>query len=364
MVPTPATASHHASLRVLTNSELKTLRRCSYEHHLAYRLGYRAVESAEALRLGSLLHLGLEAYWRAWPRTANERLIEALAAMAPWYIDAYDQARAEVMLLGYALRWRDCDLEVLGVEVEFRSPLVNPRSGYASTKYVRGGKIDAIVRNPRDSRIYIVEHKTTSEDVSAGSVYWQRLRLDAQVSTYYVGARQIGYEDVAGCIYDVLVKPRLRPLKATPLDKRRYRKDNGELYSGQHAYDETPEDFRARLIEHISGIYKTDPATGETTLAHGGPDAYYSRGDVIRSVDDEIDAAYDAWDLVAQLRLAEYSNRHPRNPEACMRWGRPCDYFGHCTKTQSLDDPALFRNVGEHVHQELDAGQREKETHT
>ena len=344
-------------LRVLTNSELKTLRRCAFEHYLAYGLGYRSVREAEALRVGSLLHLGLEHYWRALalgnsPDALTSPIDAAIEAMRPHVVDEFDRARAEVMMLGYDARWSDSTYEVLAVEQEFTALLVNPSTGHASTKYQRGGKIDAIVRDPRDGRVYIVEHKTTSENIAAGEPYWQRLRLDAQVSTYYVGARRLGY-DVAGCIYDVLVKPRIRPLLATPIDKRKYRKDNGALYADQRDHDETPDEFRARLVERVAGVFVTDKDTGEMALKEGtGPDAHYCRGDVIRSADDELDAAHDAWDLAQQLRLAERDGRHPRNPEACMRWGRPCDFFGVCTKTESLDDTQLFRRV-EHVHEEL-----------
>jgi PD-(D/E)XK nuclease superfamily len=48
-------------LRVLTNSELKTLRRCAFEHRLAYGLGYRSVREADALRFGTVIHVTLEA---------------------------------------------------------------------------------------------------------------------------------------------------------------------------------------------------------------------------------------------------------------------------------------------------------------
>lgn len=52
-------------LRVLTNSEQRTFRRCAREHNLAYELGYRAVEYQEALRFGTLVHAGLAGWWLA-----------------------------------------------------------------------------------------------------------------------------------------------------------------------------------------------------------------------------------------------------------------------------------------------------------
>jgi hypothetical protein len=47
--------------------------------------------------------------------------------------------------------------------------------------------------------------------------------MDGQVSTYFDGAASLGL-DVAGCIYDVIGKPGIRPLQATPVEARKYTK--------------------------------------------------------------------------------------------------------------------------------------------
>lgn len=335
--------STSTALQLVTNSEIKTYRRCAREHHYAYRLGYRPTLIAEALRVGSLLHLGLEAYWRHWEYWAtdsDQALFAAWDAMRPWAIDGFDAARAEQLMRGYHARWqgqhRVDAFEVLGVELEFRAPLVNPATSAASRTFELGGKLDALIRRS-NGRVYLVEHKTTSEDIGAGSTYWQRLQLDAQVSMYYAGARSLGY-DVAGCDYDVVGKPKIRPLKATPLESRQFKR-NGELYANQRAENETVEQFEARLTEEIA--------------ANG--DRYYQRGVVVRLDAEERDAGFDVWQVLRVMRESELAQRYPRNPEACMRWGRACDYFGVCTGTATLDDPHDFRHV-EHVHEELSAG--------
>lgn len=323
-------------LPLITNSALKTFRRCAREYSFAYERSIRpAVDESDALRFGSLLHSGLEAWWLA--PSADERLDRALAVMAPRARDEYDRARAETMMLGYTMRWgEDDEYDVLGVEVEFRAPLVNPATGAASKTWDLGGKLDGLLRKRSDGLVYVLEHKTSSEDIGLGSTYWERLQLDSQISMYYVGARSHGH-GVAGCVYDVLGKPKLVPLKATPAESRKYKKD-GSLYAAQRLDDESANDFRARLVDAIAAE----------------PDRYFQRGTVVRLADEEADNAFDVWALARQVRESQLANRWPRNPDSCIRWSHPCSYWPVCTGTASLDDERLYVRV-EQVHQELSA---------
>lgn len=323
-------------LPVVTNSEFRTFRRCPRERHFAYELGYRPLGEDEALRFGSLFHSGLEAWWRAYADDTVEPLTAAIEAIQPLAVDEFDLVRAGVLLQGYDARWHDADVEVLAVEVEFRTPLVNPLSGAASRTYELAGKLDALIRNTPDGRVYIVEHKTSGDDIGAGSHYWQRLQLDGQISTYYAGARALGYEP-AGCLYDVISKPRIAPRLATPSESRKYTKA-GALYANQRAEDESPDEYRERLVEAICAE----------------PDRYYQRGLVVRLSDEEREAAYDAWSTARAMREAEVSGVHPRNPDGCERYHRMCGYFAVCTGTASLEDPSLYQRL-EHVHPELNA---------
>jgi hypothetical protein len=237
------------------------------------------------------------------------------------------------MAIGYDARWGEEQLRVVGVEVEFLAPLVNPETSAASRTWQLGGKIDAVVETP-DGRTFIVEHKTTSEDVSPGSDYWKRLRMDGQVSVYFEGAKALGLK-VDGCLYDVLKKPALRPLKKT-LDVKL--KKDGTPYANQRLEDETAEEFRARLISAIAE----------------NPTGHFARGEVVRLEAEVEEARFDMWQLGRQLREAELAGRHPRNPDACIRFGRTCPFFGPCTGTDSLENAEHFRR-SEHIHPELAA---------
>lgn len=316
-----------ARLPILTTSQAKTFRRCPRAHRFAYELGVRPTAKSDPLRFGSLMH------------GAIERLLQSAEILAAldWLraepeTDPFDLVKAEELLFGYHVRWEAEQWELVATEREFRFPLRNPRTGAASRTWEIGGKIDAIVR--RDGDLWIVEHKTSSEDISPGSPYWQKLRLDAQVSTYLEGARSLGFDPV-GCIYNVIGKPALRPLKATPLEDRKYTKE-GRLYAKQRETDEGPEEYRARVRESITE----------------NPDRYYQRGDVVRLESERDDAAWDLWQQARLIHESIVEERAPRNPEACFMWNRPCDYFAVCTGQASLENESLFRKV-ENVHEEL-----------
>lgn len=300
---------------LLTSSRLRDARACQRLHHYRYQLGYRPAQDAASLRFGSLVHKGLEAWWRA----PTNRLDAALVALAAESSDPFDLARARALLVGYDARWSDEPFEVLGVEVEFSTRLENPATGKVSQTWDLAGKLDVLVKHLPTDRVLIMEHKTSSEDVAAGSDYWKKLRLDGQVSLYYVGGRSLGF-DIGGCLYDVLGKPKLRPYQ--PSQKR--------------SEPETPAEYERRCMEAIAAA----------------PHEFFVRGEVPRLEQDVEDALHDVWQLGRQIRESELAGRHPRNPEACVRFGRTCAFFDVCTGTAALDDQTKFVRL-ETVHPEL-----------
>jgi hypothetical protein len=236
-------------------------------------------------------------------------------------LDPFEIARAEAMLIGYDTRWPADDYEVLAVEARYTAPLVNPDTGATSRTWQRGGVLDLILRERAGLRIVFMEHKTSSEDIGPGSTYWRKLAMDGQVSGYFVGADALGFPAEA-CIYDVLGKPAQRPFKAN--QKRKV--------------DETPEAFRARCLEAIAA----DPA------------AYYQRGEVFRLEAEMAEALFDDWQTAQMMRESQRLRRFPRNPDACFKWGRACEFFDVCTGVAALDDARRFRR-SENVNPEIGA---------
>src|SRR5262249_22532963 len=150
---------------LLTASRLRCFRTCPRLHHLRYVEGWKPRAESEALRFGSLFHRGLEAWWGtvAAGDLDGAPLLVALAAVEARAIDAYEQARANELLRGYDLAWCPdaAGYEVLGVEVAYTAPLLNPATNLARSRtWQLAGKIDAIVRRRSDGRVIVVEHKT------------------------------------------------------------------------------------------------------------------------------------------------------------------------------------------------------------
>jgi hypothetical protein len=319
-------------LPIKTNTEIRTFRACPRRHKLAYVDKRRPRETASVLRFGSLWHLGQEA-WFHCDGSPADRLEAGLVAMRGEDFDPYALVMAEELLLGYTARWGDAELRTVAVERVFTMPIVNPETGHASRTYQLGGKLDAIVAKTL-GELYVLEHKTTSQDIEVGSPFWRRVSaLDTQVSNYMNGARSLGF-DVVSCIYDVVRKPGLRPLKATPVEARKFTA-KGFLYANQRERDETPEEYRVRVREAITE----------------NPDRYFARGEVVRLEQDEKDHAFDVWQTTRLMREAELAGYAPKNPDACMQWGG-CPYLRVCSGEASIDDDELFRTATE-AHEEL-----------
>lgn len=307
----------HAT-ELLTNSRKNCALSCLRKHRIEYELGYRSAVTADALRFGTLIHAGLEAWWRA---PLEARLDDALAAIAAGEAEPFDRVRAEVLVTGYHHRWIAEPYETLAVEVEFDTELRNPETGRPSKTWRLGGKLDAVARDMRDGRIVVVEHKTSGEDIGVGSSYWRKLQLDSQVSTYFEGAKALGFE-VDAVLYDVIAKSKLRPY---------------EKNSKREAV-ETPEEFKQRLIEQVAEV----------------PDRFYQRGEVVRLEEERREFLFEVWQQAKLLQESRVAGFAPRNTASCFTWGKPCPYWAHCAEGASLDDTTKFRKL-EHVHPELES---------
>lgn len=365
-------------IALLTESRAQVARRCLREERLRYVDGIVPVGTEDALRFGTLWHHAQEAWWRKKTPPAPTRhpddidpLGEAFTAILVYRTpetDAYELERAEAMMEGYHARWDSEQYEVLGVEVEFRAPLLNPETGASSRTFQRGGKVDVIVRELFGARRkLIIEHKSAGEDIGPGSNFWARLRMGGQAAGYIRGAEALGH-DVEGVLYDVARKPDLRPYKATPLEEREYtkarykqcpecRKKKSE--PAPHVVDglecqPDPEGGERRVICTDPGgkLYASQREADETVDEYGDrvraaiaadPDRYYQRGLVVRLEAQMAEADGELWQLGQTLREHHRLQLAPRNTDACQRYGRACSYFPICAGESSADDERFTR---------------------
>ena len=313
-------------MQKLTNSARNKFAACHRAYQLFYVKGKRPVIPSDALGFGTAMHSLLEGVWGGSSSRAKG---EGDGGTSFNTGDPYRDMTLKALYEGYLDRWeRDDDerFERVAAEVYFEAPLMNPETGGISKTWVLAGKIDAIARERSSGKLYIIEHKTTSQDIGPGSDYWRRLAIDGQVSGYYVGAQSNGY-DVENCLYDVIRKPTIKPYKATPEDKRKYNKD-GSLSKTCREFDETPEEWYHRLELDI--IQR--------------PDYYYARVEVARSADDLTDYLFDMWAVGREIADAQRLGRFSRNPQNCQSYGK-CEFFDVCSGCADIDDVTLFRNA-------------------
>jgi hypothetical protein len=363
-----AAVSTRRHLSVLTNSSLSCYRRCAREYYYRYTLLRRPRKKSDALKFGSLFHVGLNAWWRA-EGGAEEKYMAAIGAMADAAseVDEFELVKAEELMLGYTARWGDERYTTVAVEQRFDVPFCDVLGVSMS------GSLDVLAE--RNGKLYIIEHKTTSADIDPGSTYWLKVSgVDSQVSTYHAAMKDMGREAEA-TIYDVVRKVDLRPRLATPEDKRKYTKGSSKacpfckktsnvkgphlvsslgepeqycvdgriitsesrLYADQRETDESAEEYRERIRDHIAA----------------NPEHYFARAPIVRLERDEREHANDVWQTATMMALAAERGLYPRNAGSCERLGRLCSYFEVCSGQDSIDNDIRFRTA-KTAHEELE----------
>lgn len=312
-----------------------------------YTVGLRPLVTSQPLRMGDAFHRGLDSLysgntqqeavqvamsgygeWPAWARTEEERL--------EWSAEGADVSN---LLCGYSWFWGQDNIasnlsvaQVIASELSFSLPF-EKATGRKKPGWRFAGKIDKIVRLG-DGRLAVMEHKTTADSIAPDSDYWEPLNNDAQISLYFEAAKHLGY-DVQTVLYDVARKPRMSPLLATPLEKRKYKAD-GTLYANQRAENETVEAYQKRVWDDIVA----DPAS------------YYARMEIPRTRADQADFRDDLYGIASLIAAATKNGWHPRNTKQC-RNQRRCEFMSCCTSfRQTGEVPAGFEIV-ENRHPEL-----------
>jgi hypothetical protein len=328
-------------LPLLTHSEIQCFQRCPREHHYRYRLRRRPRTESHALRFGHIFDEALQTWWSVGPlhgREAANAKLDELAKADPKFLNPFDVERVRALLFVYDARWGNEPYEIIRVQPMFQMPIINPVTGRASKKFALGGKLDVLLRDVRTAEIVILETKTTSYDIKPEASYWHTISvLDPQVSTYYSGARAIlkgmGIkDDVARCVYDVIRKPQLKPLKATPFEKREYtKKDPTKLYANQREHDETVDEYADRTMEDIIGqIPQTGPGF-DAKLAFETSRRFFGRGPIVRLEHEEHDHAMNVWEAARIISEFEAAQLAPQHKGSCKRFGSFCGYFGVCS---------------------------------
>jgi len=379
----------------LTNSRKGCAMTCLRKHFIEYEQGVRPVEQARPLWMGSVFHEYLDFRARMTDTTPESKPVPAMTpqeaadkalAIYDTGLEHVDDERMEQWLIDrevlyrlmicYNWRWSEYDdnIEVVASELKFELPIINPESGFPMRSFNLSGKIDKIVKLA-DGRLALMEHKTTSKDLSPDSTYWSRLSIDSQISIYYMAAQQLGY-DIKTVIYDVIRKPSIKPAPLTQaatkvlMDTGAYMGKNKETkelsimygnYDVLASDDVTSVDVDNRHAEVIPGkkanaIRETLPMYGDRLTYEIGenPDYYMQRKELARLPNEIDETRYELWQTAKLLMDCRNNNRWPRNTSACTMFGQ-CQNFNICTNGGLNPNGSLpegFVRV-DNIHQEL-----------
>lgn len=349
-------------MRLLTHSQMQTAKTCLRKHYLHYVKRIRPAQKPKYFRVGEAWHVMMDAYCRC----SGDRLEAGILALREFTGRAvnddkyYEAAMLEALYSIYCWRWSEEQVEYVASEQVFEVPLLHVTTGKPSRTWALAGKIDGIARLA-DGRLAIVEHKTCSEDISPASDYWPRLRIDSQISQYYLAALALGY-DVETVIYDVVSKPQHKPGSVPVLDEgglkqvvdmrtgERVRNGNGtwkqsigdKNTQAMLTRSESPDEYGDRVFEAVKAE----------------PDKYFQRQEIVRLPYDLEEYRYEVWEMGKIIRDCERFGRWPRNTQACKGFGK-CVYFDICTGCWDVNDPDFTRAlpdgfvVSDVVHEEL-----------
>lgn len=326
--------------QLYTTSSGRAFNRCRREYYISNVLGMSSVETAKALLWGRVWD-AVQAYlWTpdtVWDPTQCLNAAVSVEGDSWDKLDDVDRVNIEVLTAGYIARWMGADsfgdITRIATKLRFETKLRNPETNGASPLWSLAGELDAIAID-RGEHV-IVEHKSSGQNIEPGSPYWEKLKLDSQCSNYFEGARSLGYEPTK-VIYDVVRKPMLQRLLATPEDQRKYTKptktEPSRLYANQREHDETLDEYRARLVADVAAR----------------PEFYFARCEVVRLASEEEAAALDVWETCQAINQCARRERWPRNTDACERYGRMCQFWPVCTGMTTLDNEEKYQHVGSH----------------
>ncbi|MCL4499293.1 MAG: PD-(D/E)XK nuclease family protein [Chloroflexi bacterium] len=274
---------------------------------------------------GALIHSCLE-MWHGGG--SLDAVLEFIDAALPSRIRDESQKSdwhlARAMMTGYAARYPLESFEIVALGETFEGRIVNPSSRRLSV----AGKVDGIVKIGRD--YYILEHKTTSQ---LDTDYLDRLWTDWQLSLYAHYIEQTLGVRVAGVIYNVLVKARLKPGK-------------GE---SQAEFESRRADLLAKSKTGKTTATRKTPESDDAFAARLAakylePDMFYRETLYISR--DQLDAMRaDLWELTQQFLHSTRRGVFCRNTSYCLANHRTCPYFPLCRSNGSEN---VIANLYEH----------------
>ena len=270
------------------------------------------MSESPALSFGKLFHSCLEQWWK---KGINEA-VKYLANQVQNGLD--EQTAAQVLaLLAHYNPPRE-KFVVVDVEKQFEMKIENSVGGRAFRGYRLQGKVDLILRSIGEDKVWIVDHKTTTQEVIGFGSYWQGLQVDAQMANYCLAF------DAVGFIYDVIRKPSIKLCG----------KDESEAKK--------------------TGICPADAYQARIELdIKEAPETWYQWREHPKTESDSIEARLDLFQHCEMHRACCADSRFPRNSNSCSGRYGTCPYLEVCAGRANIENDAMFRTKAQ-ANEELE----------
>jgi PD-(D/E)XK nuclease superfamily len=252
-------------------------------------------------------------------------------------------AKSRGLMRGYDARWGGQGFTATAIESLVTSDLWNPDTQRKSRSFTVAGVID--VTGERHGRAVVLDHKTTSQDISdPNAPYWRQLVVESQAS-HYMLLEWLNGRKVDESVWDVIRKPGISPKGLAKADVQRAVMT--KTYCGQ------PLDQDSLLSVQQDG--RETIAMYEARLAHDctteRPEWYFQRRTIPRLDSEILEYAGELWQHSQELLHVRRLQRYARNSGACMLYGSPCQFLGICSGHDTPDSDRWKRKAW--VHNEL-----------
>lgn len=306
----------------VSNSKLKTYRRCPNQYRYKYKLKLRKKARAIPLEKGTWCHSLLQAHYEGkdWKKR-HKKLTKAFNKLPDWVREDLGNMPDECLRImkGY-LRQYPNDLK------RYR---------------VIDAEMDEIITLPNGLQLQIIIDLILEDTVDGGLWGWDHkfrgklgdpddMMLDPQLTLYYWGLERMGYKDMRGMLYnEVRTKVPTVPkeLKTGGLSKAKSIDTDVYTYSKEIRRLRLDQEEYADILHHI--------ATNEEMR-------FFRRTPIPKDPPVVKTVLLEAVQTAQEIQEAERKNRYPRSFEGSCRWG--CDFKDLCiAELHGADISSLIR---------------------
>lgn len=277
-------------MQIVTYSSLDTFRNCRKNYWWKFEQAVQPMEKAWNLRFGKAVHEALEIWHKNYNLHELQEKIESLYPQKGFDPEEKkDYLLLNGMMYGYVDKYTgqtEEEFDIITLEQKFKTNIINPSTGAKSKSFKLAGKVDGVVQIKETGEFYLIEHKTASQ-IDGG--YLERLWTDFQIRLYKPAMEKELNIKIAGVIYNILGKTRIRQ-KQKELD----------------------EEFLARLDE----FYKK-------------PEALHREKIYFTENDEQLIQA-EIWELTQNILQAKRNGMWYQNTSYCFHWNRACPYYPLC----------------------------------